>query len=151
MDIVDRLNEEHIRLRREMEGLERGQPGPVEFRTFAQSLLRHARAEDDLLFCDLEELIGSAGPIVAMRDEHEAIEGALEWLSTHQPADAGWSSTVTRLLQTTKDHFVKEEMVLFAIARQRLDQERLVFLGDALAAMRSTAGRQAHNTANSGA
>lgn len=151
MDIVDRLNEEHTRLRRELEALEREQPGPVELRAFAQTLLSHARAEDDLLFNDLEELMGPVGPVAAMRHEHEAIEGALEWLATHQPTDAAWPDSVARLVQTTRDHFVKEEMVLFAIARRQLDQERLVFLGDALVAMRNSTGRQNHDPAANGA
>lgn len=141
MDILDRLRHQHNDLRRDMDKLERGDPGPAEIRSFGATLLGHARAEDALLFADLEGMFPGPGPVEAMREEHETIDATLAWLACHHPTDAEWPAAVRRLLQVARDHFTKEEVVLFSLAKQHLRQDRLDFLGDALAAVHQAGTR----------
>jgi len=102
----------------------------------AAALLAHASIEDELLFSALDRHLPPMGPLAVMRQEHEEIEGGLAQLP--QATDA---ETARRLLRhvagVARDHFAKEEQVLFHMAEQVLSAEDLERLG------REWAGRTA--------
>jgi hemerythrin-like domain-containing protein len=114
-------------------------------------LIGHARREDDALFPALERELGdSAGPTEIMRSEHCAIHAHAERLratlrelnEVQHPAlvraeakleglaaagdDAGALRTTAReMMALLDDHFMKEEEVLFPMARDVLSRETL--------------------------
>lgn len=95
----------------------------------ASALQSHANLEDELLFVALEPFLGvEAGPLAVMRAEHDEIEGTLQRISLATEAEEVerllWS-----LLQVARDHFAKEEHVLFPLAEQFLEEETLARLG----------------------
>lgn len=95
----------------------------------AAGLASHARIEDELLFVPLEEQIGGEmGPLAVMRLEHDEIEGVLERLQEVEGPTEG-RTIATRLAQLARDHFAKEEQVLYPMAENVLDADELERLG----------------------
>lgn len=95
----------------------------------------HSDLEEELLFPALEPLMGADGPLAVMRAEHDEIERALHGIEDMaDPDDA--SAAVRQMLNLVRDHFKKEEAVLFSVARQVLDDETQVRLGRAWAEVR---------------
>jgi hemerythrin-like domain-containing protein len=88
----------------------------------------HATLEDKLLFTALEPHLGNAGPLGVMRAEHDEIEQALmriEDASTLEEA----AELVGPALAMARNHFHKEELVLFRMAERILDGATLLRLG----------------------
>ncbi len=92
------------------------------------ALSTHAAMEDELLFTALDPYLGGGGPLAVMRMEHDQIESALV-----QVQQAGERVEAQRLtlnaIQVARDHFAKEEQILFYIAQQVLGDEALARLG----------------------
>ena len=109
-------------------------------RALAAALVSHARIEDELLFPALETHLGPAGPLAVMRQEHEEIEGAIEEVASAQTQEAA-ADRLRYGLQVARDHFAKEEQILFHMARQSLSAQELEQLGNRWAeARRVTVG-----------
>ncbi|MHA1597383.1 MAG: hemerythrin domain-containing protein [Alphaproteobacteria bacterium] len=99
-------------------------------------LVSHAQAEEALLFPALEPHLGEMGPLAMMRAEHREIDDLLEAAAQADDAEAV-KSIVSRLLNVVREHFHKEEQVLFAMTLKFLDEETLTTLGDEWAARRN--------------
>lgn len=122
--VIYPLLDELARCAFETAGEARGQA-----RVLTAALGSHARIEDELLFDPLEQHLGSgAGPLAAMRQEHDEIEAMLARLcEIEEPVEA--RTTATRVTAVARDHFAKEEQVLFPMADQVLDETELGELG----------------------
>jgi hemerythrin-like domain-containing protein len=95
-------------------------------------LLSHADLEEDLLFLALEPFMGVDGPLAVMRAEHNEIEQALQQIEDiPDPNDA--TDAISQALSLIRNHFRKEEEILFAMARQMLDDDTQIRLGKAWA------------------
>lgn len=102
------------------------------------ALASHAKIEEELLFVHLEEIIGPAGPLTVMRAEHDRIEGGLEQLpKVEDLAEA--RRLLEEILVTARNHFAKEENVLFPMAKNALSDEVLTGLGEQWARERNVA------------
>jgi len=97
------------------------------------TILAHAGAEDELLFQALDPYFPGAGPLSCMREEHEEIERAFAAAAQGGPAAR---PALARAVELARDHFLKEEEVLFSLAEQHLDSRRLTELGTEWAARR---------------
>jgi hemerythrin-like domain-containing protein len=90
----------------------------------AAGLATHARLEDELLFAKIDP----SGPVAMMRREHDQIEGDLG--RVQEASDlAQAQQLVLHAVQVARDHFIKEEEVLFPMAEQTLGAEALRQLG----------------------
>ncbi len=98
-------------------------------------LVSHARIEEDLLFPRLEPHLGQMGPLAVMRTEHLRIDDLLETARLETDI-ATLKSVMGQLLELAYGHFQKEEMMLFAMARQCLSDATLTELGDEWATSR---------------
>lgn len=98
-------------------------------RVVAAALGSHARLEDELLFDPLEQHLGTgAGPLAMMRAEHDEIEALLARLvELEELAEA--RTAATQVTALAREHFAKEEQVLFPMADQTLDEAELGELG----------------------
>jgi iron-sulfur cluster repair protein YtfE (RIC family) len=94
----------------------------------AAALVGHAHLEEELLFTALERHIGPMGPLAVMRMEHDEIESALARLPKIQNL-AEAQSLLLHAIQVARDHFAKEEQVLYPIAEQALDIDTRTRLG----------------------
>lgn len=92
------------------------------------ALEAHARLEEELLFCELEGRLPPQGPLAVMRAEHDEIERLLASFP-HQEDPAEAYRAIKRLSSVARDHFAKEEQVLFPLAERLLGEERLRELG----------------------
>ena len=96
----------------------------------AAALLPHATMENDTLFSALESALGPPGlPVPVMRDEHREIEAGI--------IEAQWCPDLRRartlLLESitlARDHFAKEEQVLFPLAERVLTEAKLTAMGE---------------------
>lgn len=95
----------------------------------AFSLEAHARLEDELLFTALEPVLGTqGGPLAVMRIEHDQIVNLLERTLAATELDRG-RVFAAQTIEVSRDHFHKEELVLFNLARQFLGEQALLALG----------------------
>ncbi|HEX9670722.1 MAG TPA: hemerythrin domain-containing protein [Thermoanaerobaculia bacterium] len=143
MKITDALRGEHGVLLRMLEfvaGEARGASlGDAQAmgRLLRQAIESHAQLEDELLFCALEpSLPAQQGPLAVMRMEHAEIEGSLERLARETAAE-GAGALLLHLAEVARDHFAKEEQVLFPLAERVLPAERLVEIGTTWAERRA--------------
>lgn len=89
----------------------------------------HANLEDDVLFEAVEAKQGpGAGPTGPMRDEHDEIRETLGRLPLVNDVEEA-RDLVLHAVDTARDHFRKEEQMLFPIAERELDLDQLNELG----------------------
>lgn len=130
MSILDELREDHVKLLGELSALAAGPAEAERVARFVRDLVGHAHGEDDLLFRELEKgLPADHGPLAVMREEHEEIEGRLTRIASLDPSGDEIGNQLRRLLAVAREHFLKEEEVLFEFALRLVDAERLDELG----------------------
>ncbi len=100
------------------------------FTTFRDTMLRHLKMEEEVLFPAFEQATGMrGGPTQVMRMEHEQMKGLLNQMTAL--AEAGDLSEVAdqgdTLLMLIQQHNSKEEGILYPMAQQHLsgDWEQL--------------------------
>ncbi|MCM2269727.1 MAG: hemerythrin domain-containing protein [Thermoanaerobaculia bacterium] len=107
-------------------------------RAVEAALLSHAAVEDDLLFGALAARMPAGGPVEVMRAEHEAIDADLAALRVAE--DEGPARrAMLRVVQQAREHFAKEEQVLFPLAEELVGAAELERLGAEWAARRGVA------------
>jgi hemerythrin-like domain-containing protein len=114
-------------------------------RANAEALVRvlktHAHLENTLLFDALEpHFPAGMGPVAVMRTEHDEIEGAVERTLKTSDLEEG-RRLLGEIRALAREHFSKEEQVLFPMAEQLLGAERLEELGQAWATQRGVTAR----------
>lgn len=96
----------------------------------------HANLEDDVLFEAVEDRLGEgAGPTGPMRDEHDEIRETLSRLPLVSDVEEA-RDVVLHAIHTARDHFRKEEQMLFPLAERELDLDTLNRLGEQWAEVR---------------
>ena len=144
MKITDALRAEHRILRTQLDSLEQllgagatlaGLRGGAA--QLAAPLLVHAHIEDELLFPALESHIGAgSGPLAVMHAEHEEIERGLTAIDALQGVE-DLQETLAHVLDVARQHFIKEDEVLFPMAEALLDGDVLEKLSEELSRRRS--------------
>lgn len=107
----------------------------VQAELLASALAIHAQLEEELLFQPLDPHIGEMGPLSVMRGEHEEIEGTLDRIP-HLDGVLEVREQLVQIVGFARQHFAKEEQVLYPLAEQTLDEERLISLGSEWATRR---------------
>jgi regulator of cell morphogenesis and NO signaling len=132
MKITDALKDEHRILRAHLDRLEEllasGAPAAdlrAHAKLLAGGLLSHARIEDEVLFPAIEPTLGrDMGPLAVMRAEHAEIDGALGGAAGFEDADR-IRATLLHVVEVARQHFVKEDNVLFPTAERILGTPKL--------------------------
>ena len=135
MKITDALLGEHAVFYTQFDYLEQFAPSVTDHplvkslgAMLAAALASHARLEEELLFTTLEPHIGSTGPLAVMRMDHDEIEKSLEHLPATQDVDQA-RELLLQIVAIAREHFAKEERMLYPIATQMLSAETLIDLG----------------------
>lgn len=143
MKVTDALLGEHAIFYAQFDYLEKNIPGAQDLTLvknqgamLTAALATHAHMEDELLFVALEAHMNPAsGPLAVMRMEHNEIEGSL--IRLQEVRDLAEAKTLLlHALQTARAHFAKEEQVLFPMAGQMLEANKLIQLGKQWAELR---------------
>ncbi len=147
MQITQALLGEHGVLYALFEHVEAGVPGMETLAdvqragtTLIATLGSHARIENEILFPALEPQLGPGGPLPVMREEHDEIEAALNDVVNATSYDAALSQ-LRYAIRIARDHFAKEEQVLFGMAQQMLSASELDRLGAMWAETRRVVAR----------
>ncbi len=144
MNIIDALRGEHGVFYALFTHMERCVPAAVSLpqvkiqgSLLAAALISHAHLEE-LLFTTLEPNFGHMGPLVMMRGEHERIENSLDrLLNVEELREA--QDLLLQIVAAAREHFIKEERVVFLMAAEKLSTETLTELGAKWAARRGVA------------
>ncbi len=111
-------------------------------------LVPHAKIENEVLFPAMENIMGEEGPTHVFRMEHEQIEGWLgqlqeirELMRAHDEIEGALARLpqtedlaqaqrlVSDMLYLAREHFAKEETMLFQMAENMLEPRALEELG----------------------
>ncbi len=96
----------------------------------AAALKSHAQIEEELLFTAMDPFFPpGVGPLAVMRAEHEEIEGSVERLLAGVGLEEG-RGLLMRIPELAREHFGKEENILYPMAEQQLGAARLTELGE---------------------
>ena len=96
-------------------------------RPLAEALVSHAKLEDELLFPLLESDNFLRMPLLVMEREHKGIEQALQGVETCMRKSEALNQVLASI-EAARQHFAKEERILFPRARQVLDEKQLAKL-----------------------
>ncbi len=88
------------------------------------AVLSHGEVEETLLFCRLE----AGAPVVMLRAEHREIERLLQGIPTVRELEVA-RDAVYALLSVLRNHFHREEHLLFPICESELGEQKLRELG----------------------
>jgi hemerythrin-like domain-containing protein len=97
-------------------------------RTLFAALASHTRLEEEILFNELEPHLGADGPLAVMREEHDEIHRTLDIARDAQQTFEG-IDRLLHVLAVARQHFHKEEQILFKAARKHLGEKKLQSLG----------------------
>lgn len=135
MKLTDALRGEHGVFYAQFDHLEQAVPAvedlailKAQAAMLASALATHAQLEEELLFRALDPHIGEMGPLSIMRADHEQIEEGL----TQIPGLMDLAETQQQLLgivELARQHFAREEQILFELAPESLGDEMLRDLG----------------------
>lgn len=100
----------------------------------AAPLVGHAGLENNELFVALDPFLAGQGPLEVMRGEHDEIENTIGAMPDIDDLDQ-LKTEVTKIVRVARDHFRKEENVLFPMANSTIP-EKLESLGQTWAASR---------------
>jgi hemerythrin-like domain-containing protein len=135
MKITEALLAEHLVFHQLFDHLERTAPG---LKTLAQlkcvaalleSLLQaHSRTEDDLFIGPLEHCFEQIGQRETFHQEHEDIDEMLARVQKAKRADKA-RELLLALIVSCRQHFDKEERIVFPMAEELLNDKTLTELG----------------------
>ncbi len=97
--------------------------GAESFRKFRDSVLHHFRMEEEILFPELEKVMGSGmGPIAVMKMEHNQMRMFLDQLDKASASEdkKAFLQGAESLLYFIQQHNGKEEQIVYQMANQIL-------------------------------
>lgn len=137
MTVTEAFLGEHAVLYAQFDHLEQALPTiatPAEVHAqagvLAAGLKSHAQLEEALLFVRLEPALGTGmGPLAVMRAEHDQVEGAVGRVAELDDLDDA-RNLLRQLINVARQHFAKEEQVLFPMAQRVLGHDELEAIGE---------------------
>ena len=94
----------------------------------ADPLISHAMIEENILFPAIAPKLGPGGPVEIMQAEHKEIEMQFEVLLHSKSLDE-IKNILPPLIDLVKEHFMKEEEILFLMTVDHLSEKEITDLG----------------------
>ncbi len=146
MKITDALRAEHIVFHNLFDHIEKTIPGLKNLhavqavtQVLEGVLEDHGTVENDLLLEPLETSLGQIGHLENFHDEHELIDAALRNIKSSRSLKSG-KAFLLRAVQLSRQHFDKEERVVFPLIEKQLKAKTLSSLGARWAQQRDVSG-----------
>lgn len=98
-------------------------------------LHEHGVVEDELLMAPLEESLGHLGQLENFNEEHEEIDDALRKIKACRDLQKG-KLLLLRTVQRSRQHFDKEERIIFPLIEKQLKAKTLTALAQRWAQQR---------------
>ena len=137
-DVVDMIMDDHREVERMFDRLMREpESRPLVLPAVTALLIAHSRAEESEVYPAARDEAGEAEDVEHSQAEHVEAEKILAQLSTMEPGDAGFESTLKELIDGVKHHVEEEESSVLPGLRTKLSADRLAELGEAFAQQRA--------------
>lgn len=123
MDIYDSLRQDHRSVQKILEQMVQTSENDASRRTellerFKMEFLAHARAEEKLLYSQLEKNSKTHDLALEGTEEHHAAEQLMQELEDLDPQDEHWKAKATVLQEMVNHHVKEEEESLFPKAKE---------------------------------
>ncbi len=146
MKITDALRAEHIVFHNLFDHIEKGVPRLKNLHAVQavtavlEGVLEdHGTVENNLLLEPLETSLGQIGHLENFHEEHEVIDLALRNIKSCRSLKNG-KTLLLRAVQLSRQHFDKEERVVFPLIEKQLKAKTLAALGARWAQQRDVSG-----------
>lgn len=143
MTITEALTAEHVVFHNLFDHVEREVPKlktlaevQVLARTLEAVMKSHSEGEDDLLIAPLEHSMDNLGQCETFHGEHEEIEANLRAAGAARKVDKAKQALQVAVLMA-REHFDKEERLVFPMAEKMFSQRTLTELGRKLREQRN--------------
>jgi hypothetical protein len=100
------------------------------FRSAADHLRLHSRAEDDVFYAALAENDDNQEAVSHAEQQHEEIDALVAEIERLDPRDDAWLDKVEQLAELIEEHVDEEEDGMFETARAEFDAARSLKLGE---------------------
>jgi hypothetical protein len=132
--IYEQLKQDHQVVKQILEKMEASGEKAIKERQrlmgqLKKELLAHAHAEEHVLYHELEQHKESKSLALEAEEEHQVAEKLLADIEQTDPADEHWLAKVKVLKELIEHHIEEEEAEMFSQAREVLDEDVAVKLG----------------------
>ncbi|MGZ6544162.1 MAG: hemerythrin domain-containing protein [Actinomycetota bacterium] len=139
MDALQLLKEDHEKVKRMLEELdattERAEKTRTEtFQRLKHDLTIHETIEEEFLYPALEEFAKTKDITLEAFEEHHVVDQIVAELEDTAVSDETWGAKLTVMKENLEHHIEEEEGDMFPRARQVMDRDELLDLGDKMAA-----------------
>jgi len=135
VDALQLLKEDHEKVKRMLGELdattERAEKTRTEtFERLKRALTIHETIEEEILYPALEEFAKTRDIALEAFEEHHVVDLIVAELDTTPVSDETWGAKLTVMKENLEHHIEEEEDEMFEQARQVMDHNELVELGD---------------------
>ena len=135
MDALQLLKEDHEKVKRMLDELdattERAEKTRTEtFERLKRDLTIHETIEEEILYPALEEFAKTKDITLEAFEEHHVVDLIVAELVATPVSDETWGAKLTVMKENLEHHIEEEEDEMFKQARQVMDHDELVELGD---------------------
>ncbi len=139
MDALQLLKEDHEKVKRMLEELdattERAEKTRTEtFERLKRDLTIHETIEEEILYPALKEFAKTKDITLEAFEEHHVVDLIVAELGATPVTDETWGAKLTVMKENLEHHIEEEEDDMFKKARQVMDHNELVELGDQMGA-----------------
>lgn len=135
MDALQLLKEDHEKVKRMLEDLDATSERAEKTRTETFTRLRHdltihETIEEEILYPALKEFAKTKDITLEAFEEHHVVDLIVAELEATPVTDETWGAKLTVMKENLEHHIEEEEDEMFKQARQVMDHNELVELGD---------------------
>lgn len=148
MDALQLLKGDHEKVKRMLDELdattERAEKTRTEtFERLKHDLTIHETIEEEFLYPALEEFAKTKDITLEAFEEHHVVDQIVAELEATAVSDETWGAKLTVMKENLEHHIEEEEGEMFPKARQVMDADELLDLGDKMAARKKELAEEA--------
>ena len=139
MDALQLLKDDHARVKKLLEELDATTERAEKTRTeglakLKQELTIHEAIEEEIFYPALKEHAEAKEIVLEAFEEHDVVDTIMSEIERTPVEDETWAAKLTVMKENLEHHIEEEEGEMFTKARDLLDRETLVSLGERMQA-----------------